>query len=192
MLGCDHKSGVAEGPMKLDTRVRVLGRVAHEALKQAASELPAEAWLEEDGRQKGSVYHKDTQSIMLLMARGWPDIQVERRNGWDYLAAAAVPLMEEIQTKFYPPGGVVHRAVIAKLAPGGRITPHIDSDPSFAVSHRIHVPLVTNPKVQFRIAGQPFFFEEGVAREISNLDPHSVINASAHDRLHFVFDYAPQ
>ena len=83
-------------------------------------------------------------------------------------------------------------SMVAKLAPEGKIDPHVDQGESFATSHRIHVPLQTNPGVQFKINGRSFHLEEGIAYEVSNLDPHAVANRGLRDRLHFIFDYAVQ
>jgi hypothetical protein len=79
----------------------------------------------------------------------------------------------------------------AKLLSGGRIALHKDGHPSFEHSHRIHVPLTTNPNVDFLIRGQNHHLEEGVAYEVSNLDYHAVTNRGP-DRIHFIFDYTLQ
>ena len=107
---------------------------------------------------------------MLLFANveDWPAIDVTKQPGWDRLSAVAVPVMHAIIGSFYPPGGTIIRAMAAKLLAGGRILPHRDSHPSFAVGHRIHVPIITNPRVRFMIDGRPFQLEVGQAYEINN------------------------
>lgn len=175
--------------MKLETPVRTLGTVDHRALKAAAASVPAEAWLEDPLRQKSFEQHRHTQSIILLFANGWPKVQVERRPSWALFSEAAIPVMQQIVAAHYKPGGVVIRAMVAKLLPGGEISEHFDSHETFAISHRIHVPLQTNPDVEFRVRGDNHHLVEGVAYEISNLDFHAVNNRSPHDRLHFIFDY---
>ena len=65
----------------------------------------------------------------------------------------------------------------AKLKPGGVISPHRDTHPSFVASHRIHVPITTNPGVRFMIDGRPHRFELGRAYEINNQRNHSVMNS---------------
>ena len=79
----------------------------------------------------------------------------------------------------------------ARLGPGGLIRPHRDSHPSFHYSHRIHVPLTTNSRVQFTIDGRPYKFEVGKAYEINNQLSHSVMNKGAESRTTFIFDYMP-
>ena len=41
--------------------------------------------------------------------------------------------------------------MIAVMAPGGEIPFHWDQDPTFTVSRRFHVPLITHPDVEFTI-----------------------------------------
>jgi hypothetical protein len=82
--------------------------------------------------------------------------------------------------------------MLAKLVAGGVISRHRDEHPSFAIGHRVHVPLITNDQVDFTINDEVFHLSEGVAYEVSNLDYHSVVNRSTEDRVHFIFDYAVQ
>jgi hypothetical protein len=178
--------------MKLDIPLKILGPVDHRPLKQAALDLAAEAWLEGQGRQTHYEVHRQTESVVLVWCDEEPGIPTHKGGGWPYLADTAVPLMEDIQSRFYERGGRVFRAMVAKLAPEGKIDPHVDQGESFATSHRIHVPLQTNPGVQFKINGRSFHLEEGIAYEVSNLDPHAVANRGLRDRLHFIFDYAVQ
>jgi hypothetical protein len=127
----------------------------------------------------------------MLFSSTWPDPAVEKRSGWDHFSNPANALIEEIVAKHYPPGGRIIRAMAAKLLAGGRINLHKDAHPSFAAAHRIHVPLVTNPDVDFVIRGKSHYLEEGIAYEVSNLDYHAVTNRGA-DRIHFIFDYTLQ
>lgn len=177
--------------MLLETPVRKLGPVDHSALKAAVAAASAQAWLEDDTRQKSFEQHKQTQSLVMLFSSTWPDPVVERRKGWDLLAEPATALMDRIIADHYPPGGRIIRAMAAKLMAGGRIAVHKDGHPSFAAAHRIHVPLVTNPDVDFVIRGVSNYLEEGVAYEVSNLDYHAVTNRGP-DRIHFIFDYTLQ
>ena len=178
--------------MKLSTRVRTLGSVDHLPLKTAVRNVAPEVWHEDALRQKAYEVHRQTQSIILLFADGWPRIKVTPRSGWQYFSREADPLMKQIIDAHFPQNGTVIRAMVAKLVAGGVIEEHMDGHPSFAVSHRIHVPLITNDLIDFTIDGEIFHLSEGVAYEVSNLDYHSVVNRSTEDRVHFIFDYAVQ
>jgi hypothetical protein len=173
--------------------IREFGEVEMGALGSAVLALGDDAWNENVQRQTDYEVHEQTRSIVLLFAKvdDWPEIEVSRQPGWDRLADAAVPVMHDIIRRFYPPGGTIIRAMAAKLLAGGRIVPHRDSHPSFAIGHRVHVPIVTNPRVRFMIDGRPYQLEVGKAYEINNQKVHSVMNKGAEDRINFIFDYVP-
>jgi hypothetical protein len=173
--------------------LRELGAVDIAALSERILGLDADAWMMDQRRQQDYDVHKRTESVVLVFTdgAGWPDITVSREAGWDLLADVAVPLMQDIIARHYPPGGTIIRAMAAKLLPGEVITPHRDSHPSFAYGHRIHVPITTNPRVRFMIAGRPYQFKVGQAYEINNLLPHSVMNKGSDGRITFIFDYVP-
>lgn len=175
--------------MKLDIPLKTLGPVNHAALKQAVVNAAPERWIEEQLRQQTFDVHAKTRSIILLFADGWPDIQISKHKGWSEFAPVAVPVMQEIIRKHYSIHGTIIRAMFAKLLAGMSIDEHFDDHPTFSVSHRIHVPLITNDDVRFVIADENFNLKEGIAYEVSNLDYHYVANPSEEDRVHLIFDY---
>jgi len=179
--------------MDIGEPIRMFGKVDMEGLAAAILGQDEVAWNESEQRQRDYEVHEQTRSIVLLFANveNWPEVEVTKQPGWDRLASVAVPVMHSIIRDWYPPGGTIIRAMAAKLLAGGRILPHRDSHPSFGVGHRIHVPIVTNPRVRFMIDGQPFRLEVGQAYEINNQKTHSVMNKGATDRINFIFDYVP-
>ena len=180
--------------MDIGEPIRMFGKVGMEQLAEAVLTQDEAAWNENEQRQKDYEVHEQTRSIVLLFAdvEQWPAIDVTKQPGWDRLAEAAMPVMHEIIRNWYPAGGTIIRAMAAKLLAGGRILPHRDSHPSFAVGHRIHVPIVTNPRVRFMIDGRPYQLEVGQAYEINNQKTHSVMNKGTTDRINFIFDYVPR
>lgn len=168
-----------------------LGTFDAQALTEKVLALEEAAWAGDPRRQQDYDVHAQTQSIILLFCSGWPKVAVTRANGWELLAAEAVPLMEQIVRKHYPPGGSVLRAMMARLQPGCRIARHKDSHPSFSVAHRIHVPLVTNPDVEFIVGTERVPPRAHFAFELNNLMFHQVSNNGNTSRIHFIFDYAP-
>lgn len=179
--------------MNIDSPLRELGEVDNSALAEAILALDEAAWHEDAYRQKTFDVHYDTQSILMLFVdlERWPDIVVSREAGWDRLADAALPLMNDIISRHYPAGGTVIRAMAAKLLSGKNISPHVDKHESFHRGHRIHIPITTNPRVRFMIDGRPYQFKVGEAYEINNQMRHSVANKGADDRITFIFDYVP-
>ncbi len=179
--------------MDIDTLLRDLGPVDVGPLAEAILAQDKEAWHEEQYRQKVFDVHKETESIVLVFVNleAWPNVEIRKEPGWDRLADVAVPVMHDIVERHYPRGGTIVRAMAAKLLPGGKIRPHIDTHPSFHCGHRIHVPITTNPRVRFMIDGRPHRLEVGRAYEINNQKNHSVMNKGKDDRITFIFDYFP-
>lgn len=174
-------------------RVRDLGAVRSDPLRNGVAGLDAACWRQDASRQTAFEVHRDTESIVLLFmdTDAWPRIVVRRGAGWDLLGATASKLMDELIAAHYGAGGVVLRAMCARLPPGGRITPHRDKHRSFHRSHRVHVPLTTNARVRFVVDGVPHRFTVGHAFEIDNQKSHSVMNNGESHRIHFLFDYLP-
>ncbi|MGH8222026.1 MAG: aspartyl/asparaginyl beta-hydroxylase domain-containing protein [Woeseiaceae bacterium] len=179
--------------MDINTSLRNLGPVDVAALRETILAQEDDAWLEDKYRQEAFEVHHATQSIVMLFVDidRWPEIVVRKEPGWPRLSDVALPLMNDIIGRHYPPGGTVIRAVAAKLLAGGKITPHVDRHPSFHCGHRVHVPITTNPRVRFMIDGQPYQFEIGEAYEVNNQKSHSVMNKGKEDRITFIFDYVP-
>ena len=180
--------------MDIGVPIRSFGKIDMEPLGAAIMAADEAAWNENVQRQKDYEVHEQTRSIVLLFAEvaNWPDVEVKKQPGWDRLAETAIPVMHHIIRSWYPPGGTIIRAMAAKLLAGGRILPHRDSHPSFGAGHRIHVPIVTNPRVRFMIDGKPYQLKVGEAYEINNQKVHSVMNKGDADRINFIFDYVPR
>jgi hypothetical protein len=142
-----------------------LGRVDCRALAERVLALDDEAWRADPRRQQDFDVHAQTQS--------------------------AQPVIDQIVGKRYAPGGQLLRAMVTRLGPGKRIARHKDSHPSFSIAHRIHVPLVTNPGVEFVVGPEKVPPRAGFAFELNNLMLHHVTNNGSEDRIHFIFDYAP-
>ena len=174
--------------MKIDVDVRQLGEVKHSALKDAVLALDESVWHEDD-LSKWQTDRVDVQSIVLVYCDGWQPIQIARKSGWPHLNEQVIPLVTDIITQNYKPGGRLLRAMVAKLVVGGTIPLHFDKHPSFSVAHRIHVPLQTNPGVEFTVDEERVIMEEGKAYELNNLLPHGVYNGGREDRMHLIFDY---
>ena len=171
---------------------RYLGEVDVQTLGEAILAQEPQAWTEQLIRQQTYEVHQDTESIVLLFCdESWPEGEIHRESGWDRLAEVAMPVIDHIIDTYYTPGGTLLRAMAAKLKPGGRISPHVDSLESFHMGHRIHVPITTNAAVRFMIEGKPYKFEVGKAYELNNQKTHSVMNMSKEDRISFIFDYVP-
>jgi aspartyl/asparaginyl beta-hydroxylase len=179
--------------LDIESPLRDLGDVDPTALQRAILAAEDDEWLANQLRQSRFDVHYKTQSLIMIFTEteDWPRAHISRDSGWDRLAPAAQPLMEQILAQHYPPGGRIIRAIAAKLTPGSVIKPHRDAHPSFHAGHRIHIPITTNPRVRFTVDGGPCIMQIGRAYEINNQLQHSVMNRGTEDRIHFIFDYIP-
>jgi mannose-6-phosphate isomerase-like protein (cupin superfamily) len=178
--------------MDIETPLKELGEIDVDSLRAAILGLGDDEWLSNEQRQNDYEVHKQTQSVILVFCDGpMSNLTISKESGWDLLAEAAVPVMHELIGRNYPPGGTIIRAMAAKLLSRGRINPHFDAHPTFRHSHRIHVPITTNPRVRFSIDGRPYRMQVGQAYEINNQKTHSVINNGNENRITFIFDYMP-
>lgn len=99
---------------------------------------------------------------------------------------APCPYFRDVIAAFDMP---VTSARLMRLTPGSTIKTHIDGDLDADHEHvRFHVPVVTNPEVDFRLNGQRVVMEAGSAWYLRLSDPHSVANRGTEDRVHLVVD----
>jgi hypothetical protein len=177
--------------VQIDTPIRPLGFVDAARLTDRALAAEESAWYTDNRRQNDYEVHAQTQSIILVFFTGWPEVAVTHAHGWDRFNDVAMPVIDEVVARHYPAGGLVLRAVLARVLPNCRIDPHVDRHPSFSIAHRIHVPLVTNPQVEFIVGAERITPRPNQAFELNNKLPHSVDNRGDTPRIHLIFDYAP-
>lgn len=78
---------------------------------------------------------------------------------------------------------------LMQLTPGSTIKEHRDYDLSFEDGVvRLHIPVTTNPDVDFRLNGQRLAMTSGSCWYLRLSDPHSVANRGTSSRVHLVID----
>ena len=85
----------------------------------------------------------------------------------------------------------IMKVQLAELPPGQVIEEHRDAG-VLALIHRLHVPLVTDPKVRFTIAGGDYFLARDILYDLNNVVMHAVVNASEVMRVHLLVDMLPR
>jgi len=76
-----------------------------------------------------------------------------------------------------------------RLKAGSVIKEHSDLELDFQDGEvRLHIPVITNPDVEFILAGSRFVMREGECWYLNVSRPHSVNNRGATDRIHLVVD----
>lgn len=78
---------------------------------------------------------------------------------------------------------------LMKLAPGSAILPHRDHDLDAAMGcARLHVPIVTNAAVWFRLSGKRVEMRPGECWYLRLSEEHAAANEGDTDRVHMVID----
>ena len=186
-----NSDALAANPRKTSS-VRPLGMVDIARLKDAALALPESVWEAENASKPNRFDTLDkTQHVIFRMVSS---TFLDWRDSHDGpLWAEWRPLLEPVLTAATAPYGyrraAFPRVMLARMAPGGVIRPHFDSNIAAKWPHKIHVPLLTNPDVTFFLNRVPYHFAEGEAVEVNNMGPHSVQNRGRTDRIHLIFEY---
>jgi hypothetical protein len=173
------------------------------ALKEAVLKATEEEWYENIFRkEQGGIVGEQVETILFnLNGGGTPEGIAQNpsktffwENVWDKWKDLVEPVMEEAISGYdNHEKAFVNKCLIPRMRPGTTIPEHTDLSVVFNVSHRIHVPLVTNPDVYFMIDGERCVMEEGNAYEINNKVMHSVENRGSETRIHLLFDiYIPK
>lgn len=173
------------------TSVRQLGPVDITALLEAVLAIPEATWDAENADKPNKFEALDkTRHIVFRFVDSTRDWRASHdRAMWARWRPLLEPVLAQATAPYGYARGVFPRVMLARMAPGGIIQPHIDANPAAKWPHKIHVPLVTNPGVVFYIGQQGHHFPVGAAVEVNNLGPHAVRNGGATDRIHLIFEY---
>jgi hypothetical protein len=80
------------------------------------------------------------------------------------------------------------RVMINKIAPGGIIYPHRDTEAHADYYSRFHIVLQSQPGALFRAGDEQVHMATGEVWWFDNSEEHEVTNNSADDRIHMVVD----
>ncbi len=173
------------------TSVKFLGELDVSALANAVSNIPASVWDTENSHKPNKFEALDkTQHIVFRFVKTVQD----HKHSYDLPLWAAwadkiMPVMEEATKSYGYKRAIYPRVMLAKMDPGGVIHPHVDAGPAAGFPHKIHVPLQTNPQVQFFVEPNYYHFEVGKAYEVNNRVTHAVKNEGETSRIHLIFEY---
>lgn len=180
----------AANPRKT-TSIRPLGKVDIGSLLAAVLAIPESVWDAENADKPNKFEALDkTRHIVFRFVDSTRDWRGSHdRPQWEQWKPLLEPVMTQAVRDYGYARGVFPRVMLARMAPGGVIQPHIDANPAAKWPHKIHVPLLTNDKVAFRIGDTIHHFPIGEAVEVNNLGPHAVHNGGETDRIHLIFEY---
>ncbi len=177
-------------PRKTDT-VRRLGTLDVAALRDAVLAIPEEQWNAENAAKPNRFETlSSTRHIVFRFVSNFVDWRRSYdRPSWAEWKPMIEPVMAAATADYGYRRGDYPRVMLARMAPGGEIEPHCDTNPAAQWPHKIHVPLLTNPDVTFFVDDVPYHFAEGEAVEVNNMGFHAVTNRGTTDRIHLIFEY---
>ena len=182
--------------MYFDGEYRRIGSADPAPAQAAIAAMGEEVWRVETGRQQVYRAHAQTETVGLIFD---PDMRHTDATihpafaRFQPLLEPVVDMVRDFFTRNLPPGatgsGYFQRIILVRLAAGGSIGSHRDNGASLSRAHRIHLPIVTAPGVDFAIAGVIRHLAAGEIWEINNRKPHAVRNQSGQARIHAILDY---
>ena len=150
--------------------------------------LKTKNWNQYEFRQKTYDVHKKTKTIPLIydedLRHETPTYHVDYHK-----YKKSIDMIKEILNKKLGEGRII-RAILVNLPAKNKIDEHIDSGYSLSNCSRIHIPIVTNDKVCFKVGKEKKNLKSGEMWEINNTNKiHSVENNSNQDRIHLIIDW---
>ncbi|HFD12775.1 MAG TPA: aspartyl beta-hydroxylase [Crenotrichaceae bacterium] len=177
-------------PVHKPATIKNLGSVNIEPLLLLLQKLPDSYWNNENRfkENKFQVFHS-TQHIVFRFIENFMDPRVfYSEPSWKLFQHSLLPVMNEVAARYDYAHPQFPKAMLARLNAGANIDQHKDNGNSNHYVHKIHVPLLSTPKVKFLEGKQTFFLKPGNAYEVNNLIAHGVVNDSEQDRIHFIFE----
>lgn len=176
------------------TSIRPLGPVDIVGIRDAILAIPESTWDAENADKPNKFEALDkTRHIVFRFIDNFRDWRHSHdRPQWSEWKDRLLPVMEQAVRPYGYTRAEYPRVMLARMAPGGIIHPHVDANPAAKWPHKIHVPILTNPKVGFLIGNSVHHFPEGEAVEVNNLGLHAVQNSGDTDRIHLIFEYYDQ
>ena len=165
--------------MKLDVPLLKLPRqYCAETLAAEVSALPRSAWIAHPGKLAGN------DAVPLITPGG------VITNGFAGPMAPtqhllACPYIMEIMADL---GAVWGRSRLMGLAPASDVPEHVDVGYYWRTHLRLHIPVITNPKVEFTCDGQTEHMKAGECWAFDSFCLHNVRNLGTEKRVHLVLD----
>jgi len=147
-------------------------------LAAEVSGLPRSAWVAHPNAFPGN------NAVRLITTGGLPtDALGGGMAPTEYLRAC--PYVMELMSELECTWG---RSRFMGLAPGAEVPPHIDSHYYWRTHIRIHIPVITNPGVEFTCGGETVHMKPGECWVFDSFQLHEVHNRGDVHRTHLVID----
>ena len=177
-------------PVRKPSSYRDLGPVDIAALVPLGARISEDTWNAEDARKENdfAVFHHTRHLVFRFTPRNLNPLDFYSTQAWDVWSPILLPIMHQAIEDYAFVSPEFPKVMLARLAAGHVIDPHRDGAGSNLLTHKIHVPVQTNPGAIFSSAGEERHLALGHAYEVNNIARHSVRNEGAQDRIHLVFE----
>lgn len=165
--------------MRLNTPfVRLPKRYCADTIAAEVAALSPAAWLPHPGRLPGNdAVPLITPGGQITNAFTGPMGPTEHLRKCPYI----MQIMADL-------GAVWGRSRLMGLAPGSDVPPHVDINYYWRTHLRIHIPVITNPKVRFTCGDEAVHMAAGECWTFDSFRMHNVRNAGDEKRVHLVLD----
>ena len=166
-----------------------MGTADVDAVLERIKEVPESLWISENaGKPYKYETLSDTRHIMFRFYNGSDNVSdYDTHPLWSEWQELLLPIVEHAAERLGYKEYRFPRVMLARIPAGCEILPHTDDGASYYI-HKIHVPLITNPKKTFHIGKQAKHLSVGEIVEVNNKRKHSVTNEGELDRIHFIFE----
>lgn len=165
--------------MKLDVPLLKLPRqYCAETLAAEVAALPREAWIAHPGKLAGNdAVPLITPGGAITNAFAGPMAPTEYLRKCHYI----MEIMADL-------GAVWGRSRLMGLAPASDVPEHVDVGYYWRTHLRLHIPIITNPKVAFTCDGRTAHMAAGECWAFDSFCLHNVRNLGTEKRVHLVLD----
>lgn len=149
-------------------------------LAEEITAIDDSAWMQHPSRLQGN------SAVPLISRDGGDNDDFDgSMQMTDYLRRC--PYLQQALASF---GEVLGRSRLMKLAAGHEVATHVDFNYHWHSRVRIHLPIVTDPRVMFFCADRAIHMRAGECWIFNSWRRHRVTNDSDQDRVHLVIDLA--
>lgn len=149
-----------------------------ETLAAEVNALPPSAWLPHPGRIVGNdAVPLITPNGAITNAFAGPMAPTEHLRACPYI----LEIMADLEA-------VWGRSRLMGLAPGAIVPEHVDVGHYWRTHLRIHIPVITNPGVEFTCEGETVHMAAGECWIFDSFRVHDVRNTGTEKRVHLVLD----
>lgn len=149
-------------------------------LAEEVSALPESSWMTHPAGFPGN-------SAVPLISRDGGDNDDMQGAMRPTAHLANAPYLGQVMSSF---GEVLGRSRLMRLAPGAEVSLHVDFNYHWYTRVRIHIPVITNPRVIFFCGRERLHMKAGECWIFNSWNRHRVVNAGSENRVHLVLDTA--